>query len=439
MKEQMKGMWHLERETDKAVYLLRVEDNFKKWFPKKVVDGPNEKGSILVEAWFLKKNPLPEILEERVNIPDRKFGGRWKKGSLSFSKARQYMNCPKQYYFSYEKKIISSVSTAMKFGNVAHSVLETIFECDLDVAKPTSYVKALTRRDWEKSKFEFETSERKKGKWDDSKIDEVVDQVLWALANMADGKMDSKSIKKFKPKHAESRVFSKDGLLGGIIDAVFVDENNEIKIVDYKTGKSKEGEIDPDHEFQGWLYAYLASQEFGRLPKSVEFWYLSAQEVKVVDFDEDVIEDLVLSLKETAAEIKNISGSPESSFEARPSEKNCKWCDAKPWCKGYQKMVQDQPWNEEGYGKSVKGVVLDSAKQTGSRPGAAIVKTDDEREILIKGWGASGKLLGSLKKEDSLFCVDVNIQHSDFSGNLEGTVNDPFSIIVNNKILQELM
>ena len=49
----------------------------------------------------------------------------------------------------------------------------------------------------------FETSERKKGKWDDSKIDEVIDQVLWALANMADGKMDSKII-----KHARDCAFN---------------------------------------------------------------------------------------------------------------------------------------------------------------------------------------------------------------------------------------
>ena len=119
--------------------------------------------------------------------------------------------------------------------------------------------------------------------------------------------------------------------------------------------------------------------------------------------------------------------------------KNCKWCDAKPWCKDYQKMVQDQPWQEEGYGKSLKGVVLDSQKLVGNKPGAVRVKTEDEKEIVIKGWGQSGKILGSSEKGDVLFCVDVNIQHSDFSGALEGIVNDHFSIIVNNKILQELM
>ena len=58
MKEQAKGMWHLERETEKAVYLLRVEDNFNKWFPKKAIDGPNEKGTILVESWFIKKKSI---------------------------------------------------------------------------------------------------------------------------------------------------------------------------------------------------------------------------------------------------------------------------------------------------------------------------------------------------------------------------------------------
>tara|TARA_B100000029_G_scaffold244120_3_gene241329 strand:- start:496 stop:1812 length:1317 start_codon:yes stop_codon:yes gene_type:complete len=437
MKEEAKGMWHLERETEKAVYLSRIQDNYKQWFPKKVVDGPNEKGLVEVESWFLQKNPLPPILEERVDLPQEKRNLYWKKGSLSFSKARQYLNCPKQYYFSYEKKIVSSVSSAMKFGNVAHSVLELIFECDLQMAKPTSYIQALTRKYWQKNKSEFETSKRKKGIWDDSKMDEVIDQVLWALTKMTHGKMDAASVQTSKPKHTESRIFSKDGLLGGIIDAVFVNENGEIKIIDYKTGKSTEGKIDSDHEFQGWLYAYLAYEEFGKMPKDVEFWYLGSQEVKKVDFDEDVIQDIVFSLKEIAAEIKNVSGSPESFFKANPSQKNCKWCDAKPWCKAYQKMVQDEPWQEEGYGKSIKGVVEDSSKKKGSRPGVAIVKTEDGGEILIKGWEDSGRILGELKKGDFIFCVDVGIKHSDISGNLEGFVNDPFSIIVNNRVVYD--
>ena len=37
-----------------------IDDNFKKWFPKKVVDGPDETGILHVESWFIKNNPFRE-------------------------------------------------------------------------------------------------------------------------------------------------------------------------------------------------------------------------------------------------------------------------------------------------------------------------------------------------------------------------------------------
>tara|TARA_B100000029_G_scaffold139635_3_gene134757 strand:- start:2653 stop:3999 length:1347 start_codon:yes stop_codon:yes gene_type:complete len=436
MKKQQKGMWHTERETEKAVYIVRIDDNFKKWFPKKVVDGPDETGILHVESWFIKNNPLPEILEERVDIPKLPTRKRWQKGSLSFSKASQYLLCPKQYYFSYEKKIPTMVSPALYRGSIAHAVLEALFQCDLDKAKPSSYIKALLMDYWDKYKARFETSARKKGKWDDSKRDDILDQIIWVIHNMTDGKMDKDSVRLLGPTETESCIFSEDGILGGIIDAIFVDENNNVKIVDYKTGKAKKNEIDFNHELQGWLYAHLASERFDNMPIAVEFWYTGSQQIKKLELDQESINGWILTLNDTATAIKQQSGSPESLFEARPSENNCKWCDAKPWCGSYHQYIQDTPWQKQGRSKSIKGNVLNVQKPSGNRPGAILIKTQDNEEVVVKGWEGSGKILGSLKEGNDVFCVDVDVRLSDYSGNLEGVVNDPYSIIANGAIIE---
>ena len=63
-------------------------------------------------------------------------------------------------------------------------------------------------------------------------------------------------------------------------------------------------------------------------------------------------------------------------------------------------------------------------------------KTQDDEEVVVKGWEGSGKILGSLEEGVGVFCVDVDIRLSDYSGNLEGVVNDPYSIIANGVIVE---
>ena len=65
-----------------------------------------------------------------------------------------------------------------------------------------------------------------------------------------------------------------------------------------------------------------------------------------------------------------------------------------------------------------------------------MIKTQDGEEVVVKGWERSGKILGSLEEGVDIFCVDVDIRLSDYSGNLEGVVNDPYSIIANGAIVE---
>lgn len=63
-------------------------------------------------------------------------------------------------------------------------------------------------------------------------------------------------------------------MLRGIIDRLDIDANEDLIVVDYKTGRAP-GKNFEDHKLTGVnFYAYLCEQLLGRLPKSVHLLYL---------------------------------------------------------------------------------------------------------------------------------------------------------------------
>ncbi len=94
--------------------------------------------------------------------------------------------------------------------------------------------------------------------------------------------------------------------------------NDELFVIDYKTGKLKPAEIDP---FQLFVYAIILGKKF-RLPvKKASFHFLS--ENKTVDF-EPKAEDLEKTLEKIKKQVKKILA--EKAFKAAPN-KYCSTCD----------------------------------------------------------------------------------------------------------------
>ncbi|MBC8514878.1 PD-(D/E)XK nuclease family protein [bacterium] len=432
-KEEVIGVWTKVRETAKALLLAR-QDGYEQWFPKSVVEGPNTEGELKIEEWFLGKNPLSPMREGPPLVAPQRTRGEWKKGATSFSKAKGFLACPRNYHFSYERTIPFVDSQALHVGTLVHDAIERVFDCDFSLASPPQWVDHIVRTQWSKKKSQFETAKRSRGRWDDRKETSAIDQALWALDRITQGRMTAEGLERAMPTHREVAAFSKDGKVGGYID--YAQENKEgTLLVDFKSGGCSppvEG-LPPDHALQGQIYAHLAEEMWGALPKRVEFWYTAHDHVEGFAPDKKEADAIGLMIREAGAEISRLSGKPEASFEANPHPETCNWCDAKPWCKPYQEMALETPWRSEGFGKAIKGKVKVSNPLRGNRPGSARLSTLDGGEILVKGWDAAGKRLGQTKTGEEVTVLDVKVEHSDFSGDLEATTYDPYAVLIDGK------
>ena len=424
----VEGKWKIIRETEKALFLER-EDGIQRWFPKSVVSGPDSNGMMEVADWFLGKEPLPPLETSDLELPAPERG-EWRQGAISYSQVSTFRACPRAYYFGRIRRVPSAKRQSQFLGSAVHEALELIYDCDFGTAVPEDYLAALLRRRWNTGKAEFERARRQLGRWDESKFSPALDQARWGVAQ-ATGDFSVESITGRAPPGREKMMFSGDSRIGGIIDVLFTDP--ELVTVDYKTGKAPEGGLGDDQQLQGLIYSHLVREEYDRLPDRVEFWYLGDTKVTFIP-DEAKVAEVAELMHEASDTIDELREMDEGHWEARPSETACKWCDAKPWCSPYQDSISDQIG--EGRGNLVRGEVLESLQPEGKRPGSVTIQTGDG-ELKLKGWGRPGGLLGELLPGQEVQCIDTWISRSEYSGELEGLVSDPYAIIVDGYIKAE--
>lgn len=146
--------------------------------------------------------------------------------------------------------------------------------------------------------------------------------------------------------HSEKWFESKDKLIGGKIDLV-VENDNNIEIIDFKTGAitqdclDDEGEIysevKNEYKEQLKLYAYLYFENTGRFPISLSLVDLAKQKFSV-EFSEQeckaLFEEAINLLKSTNDCIKT------ETFSAHPKVENCKYCLYRPACSFFIKKLE---------------------------------------------------------------------------------------------------
>lgn len=424
--ESVEGVWAQVRATEKAVRLVR-EDGHERWFPKSAVEGPNEAGALKVAPWLLRKDPSPPLRDTPLILPQA-ARPRWRKGAFSFSRARVMLACPRAYHFGRERGLPGRLSQALGFGNSVHSALEGIFACDFSQATPGEYLEGLVGREWERQRGQFQGDPRRMGRWDEGRRTQAVDQARWALERLTGGRFSPEGIAAARPEGLEMAVFSKDGTVGGYVDAL-VARDGEVVAVDYKTGKAPEGEVPEEHKLQGMLYAHLLAEERGSLPDKVEFWYLGGQEVATLTPDPGQAAEAVgmVSLAREAA--TSLAGQPEEAWEARPAEATCRYCDFKPWCGPFQEMAAAGEM-EEGYGQIVGGTLANLRPPKGKAPASASLTLPAGGELVLKGWEAAGRRLCQAAVGQEVLCVDARVAHDEYTDSLAATVSDPYAILI---------
>ena len=178
---------------------------------------------------------------------------------LSPTKAANWLDCPRKFFFAYVEKSRPRRSWAhLSFGNAVHGALRDWFDVPEDRRAPES-VSQLVSRAWRDDGFRDQVQS---SLWRDRAIVMVRDYVVGLNPN-------------FSPVSTERTLAFKEDtfVVEGRIDRL--DARGEaLAVVDYKTGKSSPRTEDVRGSAALAMYALMAQRSLGRTCLEVSFHHL---------------------------------------------------------------------------------------------------------------------------------------------------------------------
>ena len=227
-----------------------------------------------------------------------------------------YRYCPMKYFLIREKGYSTFDKKTFNLGIVTHKAVEHINKLFMQEEKAifnNDYIENLV-----KNIYKFQNINL------DNNAERIIDIVEKYIE---DEKDDFKYIKKVEA--SEYRV-EENYILYGQIDLILEDEN-EIKIIDFKTGKYNETEFSSNYRQQLSLYKLLLQKKYNKEIRTY-LYYLEEDEPKkeILIDDEDLKEDLE-NINKTVQDIL------DKKFPKIPYNQNiCGLCEFKNYCWGIQ-------------------------------------------------------------------------------------------------------
>lgn len=139
---------------------------------------------------------------------------------------------------------------------------------------------------------------------------------------------------RLEPHERESRVeVEVDGLrLRGIIDRLDVAPTGEVRVVDYKTGRSPSERFEGRALFQMRFYALIIWRSTGRVPDLLQLVYL--RDAQVIRYSPDEAD--LLALERNVRAVSAAIQRAHESGDWRPSPSRlCSWCDFRALCPAF--------------------------------------------------------------------------------------------------------
>ncbi|MEK7104160.1 MAG: PD-(D/E)XK nuclease family protein [Patescibacteria group bacterium] len=247
--------------------------------------------------------------------------------TLSPSKINIYLNCKKQYYFEYLdpeialiKKQLKKKRAEMEMGSFVHDTLALFFKTPPEQRNWPKMAEIL-KQVWAGPRGEsygFKTIERERDFYN-----QALKMLKWFVRN-ENLKPDIFALPVSPPGNSFDDYitipFGENLDLGGKIDRIDKLSNGNLEIVDYKTGKEK------DDNLQLFIYIFLAEKIFEKTVEKVKYIYLKSETRTAITPE--------ITDKEKAKEkILNIANQIQAEKEWKPNvSKLCDYCDYIAFC-----------------------------------------------------------------------------------------------------------
>jgi len=237
---------------------------------------------------------------------------------LSFGKMKDYLQCPKKYYFANidefvknNRKQFEPRSSDLTMGNIVHSVLAKYFEIPQE-KRSLGSIKNLLKNTWGNPRGKsggFDNIEQERDYY------KMARSMVEYFYESQGGDKDVLYVT--DPEGRESyfkEEIDSDLVLTGRIDRIDAVAPNKLKIIDYKTGSREED------DFQLMLYALIAEKKFGKQVDEASYVYLKTEKESVFSADKSSKDMTLDKTKIIASSIGS-----DKDFVPKPS-KLCGFC-----------------------------------------------------------------------------------------------------------------
>lgn len=293
-------------------------------------------------------------------------------GSLSPSRAADFMSCPLKYRFRVIDRLEEAPSPVATRGTLVHAVLERLF--DLPAAERTvDTAVAMVQPEWDKlfeqepelvslfegedavdltewlasaralveTYFEMEDPSRLEPAAREIRLSHVLEGVqIKGVAGDGGSASDGGDDSDGDEHRSSSESLLESVELRGIIDRLDASPSGALRVVDYKTGRAPGEGFESSALFQMKFYALLLLRSRGVVPKELKLMYLSGKEALTYHPDErelDLFERRVTAIWQAIRRA-------ELTGDWRPKKsKLCSWCDHRALCPEFGGTPPDLP------------------------------------------------------------------------------------------------
>lgn len=242
---------------------------------------------------------------------------------LSPSKVESFTSCPLAFKFSAIDKLPEPPAPAATKGTLVHRALELLLDAP---APERTLERALAELD--RAFDELSVHHDYTGL---ELTDEAAETFLGDAEKLVRRYFELEDPRSVTPIGLELRVeVDLDGLLlRGIIDRLELDDDGELVVTDYKTGRAPSERYEQGRLGGVHFYAYLCERLFGRRPTRIQLLYLSQPIAIIATPSDQSIRFLPKKVGAVWSAVERACATDD--FRPKPGML-CGYCAFKPWC-----------------------------------------------------------------------------------------------------------